>query len=283
VSERGRGPLPHTRASERGRHEQSARAAASELGRPGARHAATSRPSHANKPCRAGRGAMAELQPPRPSWGAGELRRHGRAGGRRATPPRQAGGRRATPPRQAGGRRAAPPRQAARKAGAGPTTDGQAATAARNAEPGLRRERRAGRTGGRWRARQPYGRGEGEASAQGPRPHGRAPEAGRAEAAPRGLAALGAGRGERTPGRPRAGRAPSRHAARDGKNRGRGPGLEHAARDGEEERGRRGREGGRRGRAHLDDRCGGDLARARGKKGELREVREKRTLRNWRG
>jgi hypothetical protein len=29
--------------------------------------------------------------------------------------------------------------------------------------------------------------------------------------------------------------------------------------------------------AHLDDRRDGDFARARGKKGELREVREKRT------
>ena len=228
---------------------------------------------------------MAELQPPRPSWGAGELRRHGRAGGRRATPPRQAGG-----------RRAAPPRQAARKAGAGSTTGGQAATAARKAEPGLRRARRAWRAGGRWRARQPDGRGEegeGEASAQGPRLHGRAPEAGRAGAAPHGRAPE-AGRAEAAPQRARrAGRrarganvGPSRRngrAARDREDRGRGPGLEHAARDGEEERGRRGREGGRRGRAHLDDRCGGDLARARGKKGELREVREKRTLRDWRG
>jgi hypothetical protein len=102
---------------------------------------------------------------------------------------------------------------------------------------------------------------------------------------PNGLAALGAGRGERTPGQagetggPRA-IAPCR--ARRGRSRPR-TGVRTRRAGGGEERGRRGREGGRRGRAQLDDRCGGDLARARGKKGKLREVREKRTLRDWRG
>jgi hypothetical protein len=87
---------------------------------------------------------------------------------------------------RAGDRRAAPPRHAARKAGARPTTGGRAAMAARKAEPGPRRACRAG-------PRQPDGReGEGgggvgasapRAEAGMPRLHGRAPEAGSGERA----------------------------------------------------------------------------------------------------
>jgi hypothetical protein len=125
-----------------GRHEQAARAAASELGRQGVRHTATSRASHESKPRRAlprasrasrpssrtglhtalkpwrghGRalvaraglrrtpGATAELRPP---W----LNRAEVAGGR-ATPPRRAG--RAQGHAEAAGGRATPPRRAGR-------------------------------------------------------------------------------------------------------------------------------------------------------------------------
>jgi hypothetical protein len=279
VSERGRGPLPHTRASERGRHEQIAWAAASELGRPGARHAATlDRAGGAPWPSSSRRGrageqascaATAELGTGElrrhaklggqascaatAELGAGELRRHAKLGAGKLRRHGRAGGRRAAPPRQAGGRRAAPPRRVARKAGAGSTTGEQAATAARKAEPGLRRARRAGRAGGRWRARrtgpgQPDGRGDGGEGGSGQARRGRAPMAERRRPdaqGPRhdGLAALGVGRGERTPDRagetggPRA-VAPCR--AHAGEDRGRGSGLEHAARDGEEERGEEG-------------------------------------------
>jgi hypothetical protein len=277
------------RAGRRGR----AQAAAAELG---SRRAAPPRPSW-------GQASYAAT----PSWGAGELRRHGRAGGRRAAPPRQAGGRRAAPPRPSWGQAscAATPSWGQASCAATPSrAQGWGRVDHGRASRHGRAQSRAGAAAGtpRWASRGPLAgtphragparrtrgrRGGGVgASAQGPRPHGRAPEAGRAGAAPRrarraGRRARGANAGP-SRGDGRAARRRAMPRARRGRSRPRiGVGTRRARR-GRREGGRRGREGGRRGRAHLDDRRGGDPARARGKKGELREVREKWTPRGWR-
>jgi hypothetical protein len=161
ASERGHGPLLRTRASERGRHEQVARAVASELGRQGARHAATSRASHTSKPRRAG---LRTASKPR--------RGHGRAPAARAGLRRTLGTRRAPRPSSGCHGRATPRSRAGRGRGGGGVTVARRARGMRGVRLGRHLGPKRGGTRGRAGPRRHWptvrrGRGEGEAGRAG--------------------------------------------------------------------------------------------------------------------
>jgi hypothetical protein len=270
-----------------GRHEQAARAAAGELGRQGARHATTSRASHASRPRRAlprashaGEPCEQAAEPGEAAHRAEATRGHGR------TPAARAGLRTAPKPRRGHGR--------AQDAGAGVATGkngesgrgsrARAARRAKNARAGADRGRGGGGCTGR-RGAAPGATAELQppwpSRAIQPNRAGANRERARADRATTGRAELGQDEETRASDRARRGRAAS---PRHGRAQGRAMAGTYAApsvtRSGTERK-RDGEKGA--GRAHLEERrrrfsCGRAMGEERGVGGAIcareREERE---------